>query len=99
MATTLLANRSELDDLRQVVRAFAQGDIAPLVDEAESSGHYPLQLFPRAGELGFIGTHYRVEDGGGGGGLLSAMVIREEISYVSVGISSGLGHQDHVGTA
>ena len=27
------------------------------------------------------------------------MVIREEFSYLSVGISSGLGHQDHVGTA
>lgn len=90
---------SDLDELRRSARSFAVREIDPLIEEAEHTEHFPLQLFPAAGRNDFIGTHYPVEVGGGGGGIMAAMVIREEFSYSSVGISSGLGHQDHVGTA
>ncbi|EAR23682.1 acyl-CoA dehydrogenase (acd-9) [marine actinobacterium PHSC20C1] len=90
---------TDLDELRQVARAFADREIESRVDEAESAEHFPTELFRLAGANGFIGSHYPVDVGGGGGGIAAAMVLREEFSYSSVGISSGLGHQDHVGTA
>lgn len=89
----------ELEELRKAARSFADREIDPLVEEAERSERFPQQLFRAAGRNDFIGTHYPLEVGGGGGGIMAAMVIREEFSYSSVGISSGLGHQDHVGTA
>lgn len=89
----------ELDELRAVGRAFAKREIEPISEAAEREERFPLRLFELAGRNGFIGSHYPEEVGGGGGTIASAMVLREEFSYSSVGISSGLGHQDHVGTA
>jgi len=99
MTLAPLALNEELDELRKAARAFALREIAPRVDAAERAEKFPRDLFTSAGEQGFIGTHYPVTVGGGGGDLRTALVIREEFSYVSVGLSSGLGHQDHVGTA
>ena len=90
---------SELDELRAAGRAFAQREIEPIAEAAERTERFPLPLFQLAGGYGFIGSHYPKEVGGGGGTIAGAMVLREEFSYSSVGISSGLGHQDHVGTA
>lgn len=89
----------ELDALRAVGRSFAQNEIEPIAEDAERAERFPLSMFPLAGRNGFIGSHYPEQVGGGGGTIAAAMVLREEFSYSSVGISSGLGHQDHVGTA
>ncbi len=90
---------AELEAWRARARQFAQEEIVPRVDEAEATETFPRELFARAGAAGLIGSHSPVDVGGGGTDLRAAMVIREEFSYRSVGISSGLGHQDHVGTA
>ena len=89
----------DLAQLRAAARSFAEREILPRVEVAERDQKFPRELFALAGRHGFLGTHYPAEVGGGGGGLSAAMVVREEFSYVSVGLSSGLGHQDHVGTA
>ncbi|TCJ21970.1 acyl-CoA dehydrogenase [Microbacterium sp. PI-1] len=99
MTLTALALGDDLDELRAAARAFATREIAPRVDAAENDERFPRELFGIAGKQGFIGSHYPDAVGGGGGDLRAALVIREEFSYVSVGLSSGLGHQDHVGTA
>jgi alkylation response protein AidB-like acyl-CoA dehydrogenase len=101
MVATILTARldPELEELRDAARSFAVREIDPLVEQAERKERFPRELFGIAGRHGFIGAHYPVGVGGGGGGIRAAMVIREEFSYSSVGISSGLGHQDHVGTA
>jgi alkylation response protein AidB-like acyl-CoA dehydrogenase len=89
----------ELDALRSSARQFADREIVPRVAAAEAAQTFPRELFAIAGRSGFIGAHYAPELGGSGAPLAAALVIREEFSYRSVGISSGLGHQDHVGTA
>jgi alkylation response protein AidB-like acyl-CoA dehydrogenase len=99
MSLAPLALGADLDRLRSSARDFAQGEILPRVAEAEATETFPRDLFEIAGSAGFIGAHYPVAVGGRGAALRSAMIVREEFSYRSVGISSGLGHQDHVGTA
>ena len=88
----------ELESFRDVVRRFAQDEVAPLVDEAERTASTPRVLVQRAGELGLLGIQFDPIDGGAGAGILGAAIAREELSYVCAGISSTLGHQDHVGT-
>ena len=54
----------EQDDLRQMVREFAQAEIAPLVEEAERSEKFPVQILPMLGELGLLGIVFPEEYGG-----------------------------------
>ena len=41
----------EQEDLRQMVREFAQGEVLPLVEEAERTEKFPVELMPKLGEL------------------------------------------------
>ena len=44
----------ELAAFREMCRRFARTEIAPLVDEAERTGKYPLILRQKAGEAGLL---------------------------------------------
>jgi isovaleryl-CoA dehydrogenase len=81
----------ELDALRDAVRAFAQREIAPLAAEADRSDRFPMQLWPKMGELGVLGITVEEEFGGAGLGYLAHMIAMEEISRASasVGLSYG----------
>jgi isovaleryl-CoA dehydrogenase len=81
----------ELDALRDAVRAFAQREIAPLAAEADRSDRFPMQLWPKMGELGVLGITVEEEFGGAGLGYLAHMIAMEEVSRASasVGLSYG----------
>ena len=44
----------EQEDLREMVREFAQAEIAPLVEEAERNEKFPVEIMPKLGELGLL---------------------------------------------
>jgi len=72
---------------REAIRDFARTEIAPLVDEAEKNETFPVQLFPRMGELGYMCISYPVEYGGAGMGKIEECIEWEEISQVSPAIN------------
>lgn len=84
--------------LREAVRAFAQKEIAPLVEEAEEKAKFPKQLFRMAGELGYLCLAYPAKYGAGEMGTIGECISVEEISKVSVGIAAGLMVQGGIGT-
>ncbi|MFC2060162.1 acyl-CoA dehydrogenase family protein [Chloroflexota bacterium] len=84
--------------LREVVKDFAEKEIAPLVEAAEEKEEFPLELFPKVGDLGYLCTNYPVEYGGGGMGLIGQCIVVEEMSRVCLGIASGLMIQSGIGT-
>ena len=45
----------EQNDLREMVREFANAEILPLVEEAERTEKFPVDLLPKLGELGPAG--------------------------------------------
>src|SRR5258708_23460076 len=53
------------DMFRQVVRAFVQKEVEPHVEEWEEAGQIPKSIWPRMGELGFLGVEYDEKYGGG----------------------------------
>ncbi|TCJ21956.1 acyl-CoA dehydrogenase [Microbacterium sp. PI-1] len=95
----LFALPPEIEEFRASARAFAERDVAPLVEEAEHTGTFPLSLFRRAGDQGLLGLQFDMEWGGSEAGLLADMVFREEVSRVCAGIAAGLGIQGQIGTA
>src|SRR5271163_2625006 len=82
---------SDIDMLRDTVRAFAQNKIAPHANEIDRSNKFPRELWPLLGELGFLGITVEEELGGAGLGYLAHCVAMEEISRASasVGLSYG----------
>ena len=83
----------DIEALRDAVRAFAQGEIAPLAGEADRTDCFPMQLWSRLGELGVLGITVEEEYGGAGLGYLAHMVAMEEVSRASASI--GLSYAAH----
>ncbi len=71
---------SDLDMLRDTVRAFSQNKIAPLADEIDRANTFPRELWPQLGELGLLGITVEEEFGGAGLGYLAHCVAMEEVS-------------------
>lgn len=70
-------------------REFAEQHIRPHVMEWDESQTFPLEVFKKAGEMGFMGVLVPAELGGSGLGYHEYIAILEEISRVdpSIGLS------------
>ena len=81
----------EIDMLRDSVRSFAQGEIAPHAESIDHENEFPQWLWPKLGEQGLLGITVEEEFGGTGMGYVAHMVAMEEISRASasVGLSYG----------
>ena len=65
---------------RQAVRAFVQKEVEPHIEEWEAAGQIPKSIWPRMGELGFLGVEYDEKYGGAGADVLTTAVLCEEMA-------------------
>jgi alkylation response protein AidB-like acyl-CoA dehydrogenase len=79
----------EQRELQRAVREFTEKEIAPIAAECDAAERFPKQLFPRLGELGYLGLGLPEEVGGAGGSNLDCAVLWEELAYGSAGIALG----------
>jgi alkylation response protein AidB-like acyl-CoA dehydrogenase len=79
----------EQELLRNTVREFAEGEIAPRMMEYDESQEFPREAMLKAGELGLLGILFPEEYGGAGLGYMEYALVVEELSRVdgSMGIS------------
>ncbi len=90
--------QDEHEQLRDSIRRFVETELLPHADEWEEAKWFPSELFPRMGELGFLGLKYPQSYGGQGGDHLHDAVLAEELARCgSGGTAAGLGA--HVGIA
>jgi citronellyl-CoA dehydrogenase len=89
----------EAQEFRKTVRAFAEKELAPFVDEWEESGCFPNSVFKRAGELGILGAHFPEEHGGGGQDYWFSVAKAEELPRSrAAGVGMGLLVQSDMAT-
>ncbi|MFZ2068103.1 MAG: isovaleryl-CoA dehydrogenase [Xanthobacteraceae bacterium] len=82
---------SDIDMLRETVRAFTADKIAPVADEIDRANAFPRALWPELGKLGLLGVTVEEEYGGAGMGYLAHCVAMEEISRGSAAIGLSYG--------
>jgi isovaleryl-CoA dehydrogenase len=81
----------EIDMLRDSVRSFADGRVAPIAAEIDRTDDFPRHLWPEMGVLGLHGITVDEDHGGANMGYLAHCVAMEEVSRASasVGLSYG----------
>ncbi|HEU5325241.1 MAG TPA: acyl-CoA dehydrogenase family protein [Candidatus Limnocylindria bacterium] len=71
------------EEIRRTVREFAERRIAPVADELERRGEFPMEIIREAAGLGLLGVPYPEEIGGTGLDSLAYAITVEELSRVS----------------
>ncbi|OGT41081.1 MAG: isovaleryl-CoA dehydrogenase [Gammaproteobacteria bacterium RIFCSPHIGHO2_12_FULL_37_34] len=91
MAFLHFAFGETIDMLRESVHEFAEREIAPYAAKIDHDNQFPLELWPKLGQLGLLGVTVEEEFGGSQLGYLAHVIAMEEISRASasVGLSYG----------
>ena len=82
-------NSDELNFIRESAKDFAKKEILPNVMKWDEAQYFPVEIFKKMGELGFMGVLVPEAYGGSGLGYSEYVTIIDEISQIcgSVGLS------------
>jgi alkylation response protein AidB-like acyl-CoA dehydrogenase len=85
---------SKLNDqqllIRQTIRDFAENEIRHVVMKYDESQEFPLDIFKKLGEMGFMGILVPEKYGGSGLGYIEYALIVEELAKVDPSIALSL---------
>ncbi len=80
----------EQEQIRQMVREFAETEIKPHVMEWDEAQHFPIEIMKKLGELGMLGAIFPEEYGGAGLSYIDYVNIIEELAVVDSSIGLGV---------
>lgn len=80
----------EQELFRKAIARFAAEEVAPIADECDRSGEYPVHLLRKLGEMGYLGVKFPRKYGGGELGTLAQVLMFEELGRASAGITIGI---------
>jgi acyl-CoA dehydrogenase len=78
---------SDHREFQAVCRSFVDREVRPLVEQAETAGTFPAQLWKTLGAAGLLGLVTPDEHGGGDGDGLAVALLAEELAHASGGIA------------
>jgi short-chain 2-methylacyl-CoA dehydrogenase len=84
--------------VRDLVRDFARGEVAPVAEELDREKRFPYEIVARLGELGLMGIPFPEEVGGGGGDTLAYALAVEELARVDSSVAITLCAHTSLGT-
>jgi len=77
-------------ELQRTLREFVAKEIAPIAAACDAAERYPVELFSKLGELGYLGLRFPETVGGSGGSNLDYAILCEELAFGSAGIALGV---------
>ena len=80
--------------IQEMVRDFAEKEIAPRASDIDKSDEYPADLFVKMGQQGLLGLPYPEEYGGGGADTISQALAVEQVGRASGSV--GLTYAAHL---
>lgn len=73
--------------LQEAIHAFAQAEIAPVAEQLDRDGVFPVELFQRVGEMGVMALPFPEELGGMGLGVFEATLAIEALARADQSIA------------
>jgi short-chain 2-methylacyl-CoA dehydrogenase len=84
--------------LRETVRDFARGEVAPVAEELDRRKAFPYELVAKMAELGLMGIPFPEEYGGGGADTLSYVLAIEELTRIDSSVAITAAAHTSLGT-
>jgi len=84
--------------LRDTVRAFAEGRLAPVAEELDREGRFPAELVQAAAELGLLGIPLPESAGGSGFDTVAYAIAIEELARVDSSFAITVAAHTSLGT-
>jgi len=75
---------------QDMVRKFAEKEMAPIVDEHEDKEAFPMQLWPKWAEIGVLGLNHPEAYGGTSVGSIYECIVAEEFGKICQGMTSAI---------
>ena len=85
--------------VREMVRAFARDEVAPIAKAFDASQDFPWDTVKRMGELGLLGMPWAEELGGAGLDIISFIIAIEEMARVDASHSITISAHTTLGTS
>src|SRR4026208_2073793 len=85
--------------VRNMVREFARGEVAPVAAELDAKAEFPWANVAKMGDLGLLGVPWPEELGGAGLDLLSYMLVIEEMAKVDASHAITISAHTTLGTS
>jgi short/branched chain acyl-CoA dehydrogenase len=85
--------------LRETVREFAEGVIAPVAEELDREHRFPVEIVRQLGEMGLMGVPFDAELGGGGGDTLAYALTIEELARIDSSVAITVAAHTSLGTS
>lgn len=73
--------------VRQLAKSFAENELAPIAEDVDKTSNFPMEVYKKMGQAGFLGIKTPVEYGGSGGDHRSYAIVMEEVAKAS-GVAS-----------
>jgi len=89
---------AEQELIRDTVREFALGKVAPVAEELDREHRFPYELVAEMAELGLMGIPIAEEYGGAGGDTLSYAIAIEELTRVDSSVAITVAAHTSLGT-
>ena len=88
----------EQEDIRRLVRDFAQHEVKPVAEELDKEKRFPYEIVDKLGELGLMGVPYPEEYGGAAAGYLAYAIVVEELTRVDSSVAITLAQNTSLAT-
>jgi isovaleryl-CoA dehydrogenase len=82
---------TELDQLRDSAQRFAQTEIAAIAHQVDIDNQFPMHLWRKLGDAGFLGVNAPEAYSGSNMGYLAHCIVMEELSRASAAIALSYG--------
>jgi len=90
---------SEHYQVRDLVREFAQTEVAPVARQYDAESRFPWENVKKMGEMGFLGAAWPEELGGAGMDYLSYIIIIHELAKVDASTALTVSAHTTLGTS
>ena len=88
----------EQQNIRRLVRDFAEGEVKPVAEELDREKRFPYEIVEKLGELGLMGVPYPEEYGGGGADTLAYTIAIEELARIDSSVAITVAAHTSLGT-